>query len=105
MFRRLLTSNPTAHLRDRYLAEYGGTNAESCPATSARRGCSLSGGGCAQHAVKDGAFDTVVCCYLLELLGEADIMQTMAEMRRVLRPNGRLALVLIGQQLPRSMPG
>lgn len=49
---------------------------------------------------KDAAFDTVICCYLLELLGEADIMQTMSEMRRVLRPNGRLALVLIGQQLP-----
>jgi ubiquinone/menaquinone biosynthesis C-methylase UbiE len=49
---------------------------------------------------KDGAFDAVVCCYLLELLGEADIMQTMSEMRRVLRPNGRLALVLIGQQVP-----
>jgi ubiquinone/menaquinone biosynthesis C-methylase UbiE len=49
---------------------------------------------------QDGAFDAVVCCYLLELLGEADIMQTISEMRRVLRPNGRLALVLIGQQLP-----
>ena len=49
---------------------------------------------------KEGAFDVVVCCYLLELLGEADIMQTMAEMRRVLRPNGKLALVLIGQQVP-----
>ena len=49
---------------------------------------------------KDGAFDAVVCCYLLELLGEADILQTMSEMRRVLRPNGKLALVLIGQQLP-----
>lgn len=49
---------------------------------------------------RDGAFDAVICCYLLELLGEADIMQTMAEMRRVLRPNGKLALVLIGQQVP-----
>lgn len=49
---------------------------------------------------RDGAFDAVVCCYLLELLGEADILQTMSEMRRVLRPNGKLALVLIGQQVP-----
>jgi len=49
---------------------------------------------------RDGAFDAVVCCYLLELLGEADIMQTISEMRRVLRPNGKLALVLIGQQDP-----
>jgi ubiquinone/menaquinone biosynthesis C-methylase UbiE len=49
---------------------------------------------------RDGSFDAVVCCYLLELLGEDDIFQTMSEMRRVLRPHGRLALVLIGQQLP-----
>jgi ubiquinone/menaquinone biosynthesis C-methylase UbiE len=49
---------------------------------------------------RDGAFDAVVCCYLLELLGEDDIVRTLSEMRRVLRPHGRLALVLIGQQLP-----
>lgn len=49
---------------------------------------------------RDGAFDAVVCCYLLELLGEDDIVRTLTEMRRVLRPHGRLALVLIGQQLP-----
>lgn len=49
---------------------------------------------------RDGAFDAVVCCYLLELLSEDDIVQTMNEMHRVLRPRGRLALVLIGQQLP-----
>jgi ubiquinone/menaquinone biosynthesis C-methylase UbiE len=49
---------------------------------------------------RDGAFDAVICCYLLELLGESDILQTMSEMRRVLRPNGKLALVLIGQQAP-----
>ena len=49
---------------------------------------------------RDGAFDAVVCCYLLELMGGDDIVQTMAEMHRVLRPNGRLALVLIGQKVP-----
>jgi len=49
---------------------------------------------------RDGSFDAVVCCYLLELLGEDDIVRTLGEMRRVLRPHGRLALVLIGQQLP-----
>jgi ubiquinone/menaquinone biosynthesis C-methylase UbiE len=46
---------------------------------------------------RDGAFDAVVCCYLLELLSGEDILRTLAEMHRVLRPNGRLALVLIGQ--------
>ncbi|HVW87332.1 MAG TPA: class I SAM-dependent methyltransferase [Bryobacteraceae bacterium] len=49
---------------------------------------------------RDGAFDAVVCCYLLELLGEEDIVRTLNEMHRVLRPRGRLALVLIGEQLP-----
>ena len=49
---------------------------------------------------RDGAFDAVVCCYLLELLGADDIMNTLGEMHRVLRPNGRLALVLIGQNVP-----
>jgi ubiquinone/menaquinone biosynthesis C-methylase UbiE len=49
---------------------------------------------------RDGAFDAVVCCYLLELLDEDDIVRTLTEIRRVLRPRGRLALVLIGQQLP-----
>jgi ubiquinone/menaquinone biosynthesis C-methylase UbiE len=48
---------------------------------------------------RDGSFDAVVCCYLLELLSEEDIGRTLREMRRVLRPHGRLSLVLIGQQL------
>jgi ubiquinone/menaquinone biosynthesis C-methylase UbiE len=47
---------------------------------------------------RDGAFDAVVSCYLLELLAEADIARTMREMHRVLRPGGRMALVLIGQE-------
>jgi len=49
---------------------------------------------------KDGSFDAVVCCYLLELLGEDDIVRTVTEMRRILRPHGRVSLVLIGQQMP-----
>lgn len=49
---------------------------------------------------RDGSFDVVVCCYLLELLGEEDIVRTLSEMRRILRPKGRVSLVLIGQQLP-----
>ena len=49
---------------------------------------------------RDGAFDAVVCCYLLELLSADDIGNTLSEMRRVLRPNGRLSLVLIGQNVP-----
>jgi ubiquinone/menaquinone biosynthesis C-methylase UbiE len=49
---------------------------------------------------RDGSFDAVVCCYLLELMGGEDIVKTLGEMHRVLRPRGRLALVLIGQNVP-----
>jgi ubiquinone/menaquinone biosynthesis C-methylase UbiE len=49
---------------------------------------------------RDGAFDAVVCCYLLELLGAEGIMNTLGEIHRVLRPGGKLSLVLIGQNVP-----
>jgi ubiquinone/menaquinone biosynthesis C-methylase UbiE len=49
---------------------------------------------------RDGCFDAVVCCYLLELLAGEDIVTTLSEFRRVLRGNGKLALVLIGQNTP-----
>jgi ubiquinone/menaquinone biosynthesis C-methylase UbiE len=49
---------------------------------------------------RDGAFDAVVCCYLLELMGSEDILRALGEIHRVLRLNGRLALVLIGQNVP-----
>jgi ubiquinone/menaquinone biosynthesis C-methylase UbiE len=49
---------------------------------------------------RDETFDAVVSCYMLELLCEEDIVRTMREMYRVLRPNGRVALVLIGQDVP-----
>lgn len=46
---------------------------------------------------RDESFDAVVCCYLLELLPCEDIETTVAEFRRVLRPGGKLTLILIGQ--------
>ena len=49
---------------------------------------------------RNGSFDAVMCCYLLELLGEDDIHQTLREIRRVLRPGGRMTLVVIGQNRP-----
>jgi len=45
----------------------------------------------------DCSFDTVFCCYLLELLAADDIAATVNEFYRVLRPGGSLALILIGQ--------
>jgi ubiquinone/menaquinone biosynthesis C-methylase UbiE len=49
---------------------------------------------------RDGAFDAVVCCYLLELLSAEDICKTVSEFHRVLRRNGKLTLILIGQNAP-----
>ena len=46
---------------------------------------------------RDGSFDAVVCCYLLELLSSEDIVRTVDEFHRVLRARGRLALVMIGE--------
>jgi ubiquinone/menaquinone biosynthesis C-methylase UbiE len=46
---------------------------------------------------KNASFDAVVCCYLLELLGQDDIRLTLREISRVLRPGGRFSLVVIGQ--------
>jgi ubiquinone/menaquinone biosynthesis C-methylase UbiE len=46
---------------------------------------------------RNHSFDAVVCCYLLELLAEEDILRTIHEIRRVLVDNGKLTLVLIGQ--------
>jgi len=42
-------------------------------------------------------FDVAVCCYLLELLSTEDIVQALLEVRRVLRPGGRLTLILVGE--------
>jgi len=43
------------------------------------------------------SFDAIFCCYLLELLSADDIVLTLGEFRRILRPRGSLTLVLIGQ--------
>ena len=46
---------------------------------------------------RDQTFDAVVCCYLLELLSGDDIVVTLQEISRVLKPRGTFTLVLIGQ--------
>ena len=46
------------------------------------------------------SFDAIFCCYLLELLSGEDIVLTLREFRRILRPDGSLTLVLIGQNTP-----
>jgi ubiquinone/menaquinone biosynthesis C-methylase UbiE len=48
---------------------------------------------------RDESFDIVFCCYLLELLAMEDIVKALGEIRRVLRPDGKMALVCIGQNV------
>jgi ubiquinone/menaquinone biosynthesis C-methylase UbiE len=47
----------------------------------------------------DHTFDNIVCCYLWELLGTEDIVSSLAEVERVLKPGGRFTTILIGQNL------
>ena len=53
-----------------------------------------------QLPFSDASFETVVCCYLFELLGCSDMEAAVLEVRRVLKPGGRLVLVVIGQNAP-----
>ena len=46
---------------------------------------------------RDDSFDAVFCCYLLELMSRSDILLTLREIRRVLKPHGSLSLILIGE--------
>ena len=49
---------------------------------------------------RNESFDAIFCCYLLELLSGDDIVCTLREFQRVLRSDGNLTLVLIGQNTP-----
>ena len=98
MFRRLVKANPdgktygldlspnmAARTQRRARQEFPSTEAH-CGAVDVR-----------SMPFRNASFDTVVCCYLLELLGEDDIRLTLREIARVLRPGGRFSLVVIGQ--------
>jgi ubiquinone/menaquinone biosynthesis C-methylase UbiE len=52
-----------------------------------------------QLPFRDATFDAVFCCYLFELLGGDDVVGTLREVRRVLRPGGMFTTVLIGQNI------
>jgi len=53
-----------------------------------------------QMPFRNDSFDAVFACYLLELLSGDDIVSTLREFRRVLRDQGNLTLVIIGQNTP-----
>ncbi len=101
MFRRLARSNPDGQTFGLDLSpnmaartvrqarrEFPGTEAH-CGAVDVR-----------DLPFRDSSFDAVMCCYLLELLAREDIVRTLDEIRRVLRPGGTFSLVVIGQNGP-----
>jgi ubiquinone/menaquinone biosynthesis C-methylase UbiE len=98
MFRRLLRLNPRGatvgvDLSPRMAARTQRTARRQFPSSTAH--CQAVDA--RSMPFRDGTFDAVVCCYLLELLSSEDIVQAVREIHRVLRRRGRLALVLIGQ--------
>lgn len=98
MFRRLVGANPNGRTMGIDLSP----NMASRTQRDTRRKFPASSAYCQAVDARampfqDGAFDAVVCCYLLELLSADDIRKTIAEFNRVLRRNGSLTLILIGQ--------
>lgn len=98
MFRRLVKANPAgytvgldlspnmaAKTQKRARKEFPSASAH-CEAVDVRH-----------MPFRDQSFDAIVCCYLLELLSNDDIRLTLREINRVLRHNGSLTIVLIGQ--------
>jgi ubiquinone/menaquinone biosynthesis C-methylase UbiE len=79
-----LSPNMAARTHRRIVKEFPGSSA-LCKAVDAR-----------YMPFRDNTFDALVCCYLLELLSNEDILLTLREFRRVLKRHGRFALVLIG---------
>lgn len=59
--------------------------------------CTLEAADSRLMPFRDESFDNVVCCYLLELLASNDIVRTLHEVRRVLKPGGKFTLIMIGQ--------
>jgi ubiquinone/menaquinone biosynthesis C-methylase UbiE len=100
MFRRLVRANPdgetfgldlspkmAAHTLHRARKEFPRAQAH-CGAVDVR-----------DLPFRDASFDAVMCCYLFELLAEADISRTLCEIKRVLRSGGTFSLVVIGENV------
>ena len=100
MFRRLVKSNPDGQTFGLDLSP----NMAAHSLRRARREFPESEAHCGAVDVRDlpfrnGSFDAVMCCYLLELLSQQDIGRTLIEIRRVLRPGGIFSLVVIGENV------
>ena len=44
------------------------------------------------------SFDVIINCYMLDLLPESDIPEILREFRRIVKPSGRLVLLVMARQ-------
>ena len=100
MFRRLVKANPDGRTFGLDLSP----NMAAHTLRVARKTCPTAEAHCGAVDVRNlpfrsASFDAVMCCYLLELLSQEDILLTLREIRRVLRPGGTFSLVVIGQNV------
>jgi ubiquinone/menaquinone biosynthesis C-methylase UbiE len=98
MFTRLVEANPNGHTVGVDLSPKMAAHSQA----NARRLFPKVSAECQAADVRylpyaDHQFDRVVCCYLFELLPTKDVAETIHELRRVLRPEGRLTTILIAQ--------
>lgn len=98
MFRRLVKANPGGKTFGLDLSP----NMAARTQRRARKAFPKSQAHCGAVDVRsmpfrNSSFDAIVCCYLFELLAHDDIQLTLREIGRVLRPGGKFALVVIGQ--------
>jgi len=98
MFRRLVKANPRGRtigldLSPKMAAHSLRRARKECPEAKAHTGAV----DVRDLPFRDSSFDAVMCCYLLELLAQEDIVRTLREIRRVLRSGGSFSLVVIGQ--------
>jgi ubiquinone/menaquinone biosynthesis C-methylase UbiE len=100
MFRRLVKANPDGRTFGLDLSP----NMAAHTLRVARKTCPDADAHCGAVDVRSlpfrsSSFDAVMCCYLLELLSQDDIVLTLREIRRVLRSGGTFSLVVIGQNV------
>jgi ubiquinone/menaquinone biosynthesis C-methylase UbiE len=100
MFRRLVRANPGGLTFGLDLSP----NMAAHSLRRARQACPRAAAHCGAVDVRSlpfhrATFDLVMCCYLLELLSQEDILLTLREIRRVLRSGGRLSVVVIGENV------
>ena len=80
-----LSSGMLRRAQHRLAAEVGGS-------------CNLCRADAVRLPFPDARFDVLFNCYMLDLLPEEEIVRALREFRRVLKPSGRLVLVIMATQ-------